>query len=257
MGTIIQTELQKLKRRKLVWGILVLTTLIALFAFERACSISRKSAIMDSFGDYYTLAFKTLATIYLPIVLGIFATSLFFDEYKNDTLKSLLIVPISKAQLYFSKIAAAFFMSLGLCLYTFILTVFGGVMAGGFPDINGLTVLQAFALFAEGGILVPLAMLPVIFLTVLGRKDYILPIAATLLYLVPVILIPSYLMGIHPLASAINIYRVTSPAAAQMVKNLTQGANITANIASSLINMILIGCISAVLSVIALQRRNN
>lgn len=56
MGTIIQTELQKLKRRKLVWGILVLTTLIALFAFERACSISRKSAIMDSFGDYYTLA---------------------------------------------------------------------------------------------------------------------------------------------------------------------------------------------------------
>ncbi len=58
---------------------------------------------MDSFGDLYTLAFKNLTSLFLPIVLGMFATTLFFDEQKNDTLKGLLIIPVSKAQLYFFK----------------------------------------------------------------------------------------------------------------------------------------------------------
>ena len=36
---------------------------------------------MDSFGDLYTLAFKNLSSLFLPIVLGMFATTLFFDEH--------------------------------------------------------------------------------------------------------------------------------------------------------------------------------
>lgn len=32
---------------------------------------------MDSFGDLYTLAFKNLSSLFLPIVLGMFATTLF------------------------------------------------------------------------------------------------------------------------------------------------------------------------------------
>lgn len=56
--TMIVTELQKWKRNKIVWGVLALTVLLALFAIERACSISRSSPYMNSFGDLYTLAFK-------------------------------------------------------------------------------------------------------------------------------------------------------------------------------------------------------
>ena len=78
---------------------------------------------MDSFGDLYTLAFKNLSSLFLPIVLGMFATTLFFDEHKNDTMKELLIIPITKAQLYFSKVAVVILMSVGLCLITFLLCV--------------------------------------------------------------------------------------------------------------------------------------
>ena len=56
--TIITTEIQKWKRNKIVWCILALTLLLGAFAIERACSISRSSPFMDSFGDLYTLAFK-------------------------------------------------------------------------------------------------------------------------------------------------------------------------------------------------------
>ena len=60
---------------------------------------------MDSFGDLYTLAFKNLSSLFLPIVLGMFATTLFFDEHKNDTMKQLLIICL----LYTSWLSAVVF----------------------------------------------------------------------------------------------------------------------------------------------------
>ena len=84
--TIITTEIQKWKRNKIVWCILALTLLLGAFAIERACSISRSSPFMDSFGDLYTLAFKNLSSLFLPIVLGMFATTLFFDEHKGNSM---------------------------------------------------------------------------------------------------------------------------------------------------------------------------
>lgn len=35
-------------------------------------------------------------------------------------MKELLIIPITKAQLYFSKVAVVILMSVGLCLITFL-----------------------------------------------------------------------------------------------------------------------------------------
>lgn len=153
--TIITTEIQKWKRNKIVWCILALTLLLGAFAIERACSISRSSPFMDSFGDLYTLAFKNMSSLFLPIVLGMFATTLFFDEHKNDTMKELLIIPITKAQLYFSKVAVVILMSVGLCLITFLLCVVGGLIAGGFPDLNAQTLMDAGLLYLAGGILIP------------------------------------------------------------------------------------------------------
>ena len=169
--TIIVTEIQKWKRNKIVWCILALTLLFGAFAIERACSIARSSPYMDSFGDLYTLAFKNLSSLFLPIVLGMFATTLFFDEQKNDTLKELLIIPITKAQLYFSKVAVVILMSVELCLITFLLCVVGGLIAGGFPDLNAHTLMDAGLLYLAGGLLVPIAMLPIVFLATLSKAD--------------------------------------------------------------------------------------
>ncbi len=259
MWTIIRTELAKQKRKRVTLVIFILTTLIPLLAFERACSISRGSNIMDSFGDLYTLAFKNLVTVYFPIVFGLFATSLFYDEHKNDTLKAILIIPISPKQLYFSKMALMFIFSIGLCLYTFVLTVLGGVLAGGFPDLNIRTISQSLILFVEGGMLIPLAMLPVVFLAVVGKTSYLLPIGATLLYVFPVIIMSGPLMGIHPLASALCIYGGVSPAASEMVVSLSQvsgGTRVVSGYGTCLTNIIVIAAIASISSVIALKKQN-
>ena len=245
--TIISTEMLKWKRNKTVLGIFILTAILGIFAVERAFSISRSSSLMNSFSDLYTLAFKNLTSLFLPIVLSMFATTLFFDEQKNDTLKGLLIIPISKTQLYFSKIAVVIFMSLALC-------ILGGFLAGGFTDLNTETILQAGLLFLAGGVLVPLAMLPVIFLATLA-KGYVLPIGAALLYLVPVVLIPSGIMGLHPLASVMGIYPYISSDAAEMVKKWAGGIEITISPNICLISLLVIGSISAIVSVLALRKQ--
>lgn len=252
--TIIFTEMLKWKRSKTVWGIFVLTVILGLFAIERACHISRSNPLMDSFGDLYTLAFKNLTSLFLPIVLSMFATTLFFEEQKNDTLKGLLIIPVSKTQLYFSKITVVIFMSLGLCLLSFILCMIGALIAGGFPDLNMETILQAGLLFLTGSVLIPVAMLPIIFLAALS-KGYVLPIGAALLYLVPVVIAPSQLMGLHPLASVMGIYPYLSDAAAEMVSSQTGGVGITASPTTCFISLLVIGIVSAIASVLALRKQ--
>jgi ABC-2 type transport system permease protein/bacitracin transport system permease protein len=236
--TIISTEMLKWKRNKTVLGIFILTAILGIFAVERAFSISRSSSLMNSFSDLYTLAFKNLTSLFLPIVLSMFATTLFFDEQKNDTLKGLLIIPISKTQLYFSKIAVVIFMSLALCLLTFAICILGGFLAGGFTDLNTETILQAGLLF--------LATL---------AKGYVLPIGAALLYLVPVVLIPSGIMGLHPLASVMGIYPYISSDAAEMVKKWAGGIEITISPNICLISLLVIGSISAIASVLALRKQ--
>lgn len=210
---------------------------------------------MDSFGDLYTLAFKSLTSLFLPVVLGIFSTTLFFDEHKNDTLKALLIIPVSKAQLYFSKVAVVTLMSMGLSLFTFAFCIAGGLIAGGFPDFNVETVMQAGLLFLAGGLLISVAMLPIIFLATLS-KGYVLPIGATLLYLTPVVIAPSALIGIHPLASMLGIYACISDAALEMAETWAYMNITTVSPVSCMLSMILIGAISAALSVIALQKQS-
>ena len=252
--TIITTEIQKWKRNKIVWCILALTLLLGVFAIERACSISRSSPFMDSFGDLYTLAFKNLSSLFLPIVLGMFATTLFFDEHKNDTMKELLIIPITKAQLYFSKVAVVILMSVGLCLITFLLCVVGGLIAGGFPrSERPKTLMDAGLLYLAGGILIPIAMLPIVFLSALS-KGYILPIGATLLYLIPVVIAPAYLTGIHPLASVMGIYPHISEAAAAMVESLMQGVLFNTSPLVCVGSLLLIGATFAAASVVALKK---
>lgn len=104
------------------------------------------------------------------------------------------------------------------------------------------------------GVLVPLAMLPVIFLATLA-KGYVLPIGAALLYLVPVVLIPSGIMGLHPLASVMGIYPYISSDAAEMVKKWAGGIEITISPNICLISLLVIGSISAIVSVLALRKQ--
>lgn len=87
-------------------------------------------------------------------------------------------------------------------------------------------------------------------------KGYILPIGATLLYLIPVVIAPAYLTGIHPLASVMGIYPHISEAAAAMVESLMQGVLFNTSPLVCVGSLLLIGATFAAASVVALKKQS-
>lgn len=116
-------------------------------------------------------------------------------------------------------------------------------------------LMDAGLLYLAGGILIPIAMLPIVFLSTLS-KGYILPIGATLLYLIPVVIAPAYLTGIHPLASVMGIYPHISEAAAAMVESLMQGVLFNTSPLVCVGSLLLIGATFAAASVVALKKQS-
>ena len=202
--TIIATEIQKWKRNKIVWCILALTLLFGVFAIERACSIARSSPYMDSFGDLYTLAFKNLSSLFLPIVLGMFATTLFFRRTQERHAERTAYHPYHKSTAILFKSRCGDPDVRGTVPDYLLLCVVGGLIAGGFPDLNAQTLMDAGLLYLTGGLLIPHSHASDC-VSCHAVKGYILPIGMTLLYLVPVVIAPAYLTGIHPLASVMGI----------------------------------------------------
>ena len=127
---LIKAEIKKWRRNKILIGIIILTAILNLFAIERAFAISRESPIMDSFSDLYCLAFKNLTFVFLPIVIGMISTMLFFDEKMNDTLKNVLITSVSRFEVFLVKFVLIELLTIFLITLTYISSVFGAVISG-------------------------------------------------------------------------------------------------------------------------------
>ncbi|MPM82445.1 hypothetical protein SDC9_129506 [bioreactor metagenome] len=90
MLNLIQVEFLKLRRKRIIW-IMLLAALImpffALFFVDKG---------VDPREYYRWSAFNFTILIILPVILGILSTMLMHEENQYDTLKQLWIVPISK-----------------------------------------------------------------------------------------------------------------------------------------------------------------
>ncbi|SUB75843.1 ABC transporter permease [Peptoniphilus indolicus] len=252
---LIKAEIKKWKRNKIFIAIIILTFVLNSFAIERAFSISRESPIMDSFGDLYCLAFKNITFVFLPIVIGIISTMLFFDEKKNDTLKNVLITSVSRFKVFLVKFILIELLTIFLMILTYISSVFGAVISGGFIDFNLVTLKEAAILYVVAALLIPIAMLPVIYIATFS-KSYVLPISMCLLYLGIGIFGASILVHIHPLASLLGIYQNVSSAAKEMVENSIGGYSLNVSSFSCLLSILSIGIVFFILSIKSIKRQN-
>ncbi|HBL5294329.1 TPA: ABC transporter permease, partial [Clostridioides difficile] len=101
MLKLIQTEFLKLRRRKLIWLMLLSALIMPFFALLYFNYFGKTGVEPIKF--YKWSAFGYTLWIILPVVLGIFCTMLIHEENQYDMLKQLWIVPISKMGYFFSK----------------------------------------------------------------------------------------------------------------------------------------------------------
>lgn len=196
MLRLIQTEFLKLRRRKLVWFMLLTAFVMPFFALVYFNYMGKTG--VDPVQFYKLSAFGYTFFIILPVVLGVLGTMLMHEESQHDMLKQLWIVPVSKMGYFLSK----FFVILIYAVAFMLLTAIASILFSVIPGVVTFEWGSVFYLLQkclEIGVISAFAMLPVLAVAA-SQKGYILPACITLVYTFLGFILVSVNMYLHPLS---------------------------------------------------------
>ncbi|MDF2989110.1 MAG: transporter permease [Eubacterium sp.] len=197
MLKLIQTEFLKLRRRKLIWIMMLAAFVMPFFALLYFHYFGKTGVEPIQFYKWSAFGFTFL--IILPFVLGMLCTILMHDENQNDMLKQLWIVPISKMGYFSSKFFIVLLYSICFMLITAVASVLFSVLPG-YVAFEWESVLFLMKKCLEIGFITAFAMLPILAISA-SQKGYILPVCITLIYSFLGVFIMSVNMYLHPLSS--------------------------------------------------------
>lgn len=171
MLNLIICEFLKLKRRKF----LVFTIGAAfLFPIPLTWVMARDSQSFD-------MVFRSIVIfgifLFLPCILGILSAILFFSERDYDTLKNLMVIPVSKTKLFYAKLCLLFLLSIVYAVTEYAASLIGGLFVGysrGFFRLLPVSILL--------GVFVTIAVLPLLLFFVTSRRSYVFALMLTFAY---------------------------------------------------------------------------
>lgn len=196
MLNLIQTEFLKLRRKKLVWLMLVAAFIMPFFALLYFHYFGKTG--IEAVMFYKWSAFGYTVFIILPFILGMLCTMLMHDENRHDVLKQLWIVPVSKMRYFFSKFVVIFIYSLCFMLITAIASVLFSVIPG-YVTFEWSNVFFLLEKCLEIAVFMAFSTLPLLAISA-SQKDYVLPVCVTLIYIFTGFLITPINSYIHPLS---------------------------------------------------------
>lgn len=173
---LIKCEFKKIKRNYFIFFITIISMLfpipVAILMMMR--NIESRKEFDLIFGCMVTCG----AAIVLPLMIGIFASMLFFIERENDTLKNWRVIPISIAKMFTAKIIVVFFLSFLYSLTAIIVTVLLGVIVG----VTMEDILLRLGIIVITNILYLLGTFPILIVIVYLNKTFIFSVLLTVFY---------------------------------------------------------------------------
>ncbi len=178
MLKLMRCEFAKLKRKPLFFGAAAISALIPLGCALLLPEFKEFTSGAEAIDSMMATLFQLSAYLLLMPALVVLASNLLFEEQDNDTLKNLLVVPVSKPALAFAKMGVLFLFSIAF------------MAVGGFVNLaivlaKGLEPVGFWRLFFVGlgqGIMMWAGALPCIFLVVLLNRSYIISVIITFFY---------------------------------------------------------------------------
>lgn len=128
MLNLVQTEFLKLRRKKMIWFMLLTAFIMPFFSFVYFNYLGADD--IDPVVFYKLSAFGYTSFIILPFVLGVFCIVLMHDENRYDMLKQPWIVPVSKMGYFFSKFMVVLVYSIIFMLITAVASILFSVLPG-------------------------------------------------------------------------------------------------------------------------------
>lgn len=203
MISIVQTELLKFRRQKMLFGIAGILILFWVGMTFWTYHIPRTDSQMDSFIDFYT-RYGNYMSMFLACLIGLLFIKSLSEEYRSDTLKEILQVPISKYSLFSAKVVFVLVMSVIIMLMNCVLVVIGAVICN-FPDVTVLNIINLIRYFLLIAITLPFSMFPVYFVAVLSKGSTVFSATFNFLYVLAGAIGLNQFIGIHPISSLFNI----------------------------------------------------
>lgn len=158
MVRIVKTEIWKLKRYHMIWAgvlLMLLSVLLTLFS----------TTAVD--GTYWTFSFFTEQVIknnfsmIFPMCITLLAGYIIAREERDDTMKSILVVPVSFSSLLWGKLFVCALLSLFLGFVSAVFTIAVNLLMG-FPGCSAASVLQTFVQMILNCLFLYIAVMPVI-----------------------------------------------------------------------------------------------
>jgi len=172
---LVYCEILKLKRCK-IFNLSLIGALIAplMISGEIVKSKFDNPDKIITFADLFESTNLYIMMIFGLILYGLIAAYLISREYSENTLKSVLTVPISKAKYLFSKFIILFIWILLLTIISWISTIVFGFIFGA-EYLRTQDIIISIKAYLLGGVFLFLTSSPVVFIT-LYSKNIIAPI---------------------------------------------------------------------------------
>lgn len=197
MLRLIQTEFLKLRRRKILYLMLLAALMMPLFALIYFNYMGE--AGVDPARFYKWSAFSYTPFMILPVVLGVVCTMLMYEENQHDMLKQLWIVPVGKMGYLFSKFFVVLMYAISFMMITAVASVVLSILCTNVA-FDWKSVLYLLPKCLEIAVLTAFAMLPILAIAA-SQKGYVLTICITLVYAFLGFALMTIQMYLHPLSS--------------------------------------------------------
>lgn len=224
---LLLSEFKKNKRSKAIYlsGALVIVYL-ALTIFYTVNAVG----LFDNFIYLYKFSLSYMNYLILPMILLVFATTTFSNEYKSDTIKYLWTVPISRARLFLAKLLYVLCIAFIFMGIVFVVITLAGHASRFQSSMNLHLVMRFFILCTISSLLVSLAVLPISVITISTKGNSVTTNLIGSIYVIASFFLMKFLQGISPLSSVPHII---------WYKNF-EGVQNNENIGFMLVNVVLV-----------------
>lgn len=181
MGTLLWAERLKLRRSRIIWISAFSAVMVLFIVFMQGQYLYYGRRYID-ISEWYMTAVQSLGSIYVfPAVIALAGSWMMCREEQDDTLKSLLLVPVQIPDLIRAKLVVSAIFS--VIIYVFMFAAALAVEAVlHFSALDYKMVFKFFKIYLLEGIGIFLAVSPVIAIVYRLNKSYWLSLIFAELY---------------------------------------------------------------------------
>ena len=124
MRILLWAEFQKLRRSNIIMFTIFSTILIAVIVLISGVTTVSEEQLTTAMPGWYMTITQVWATMFvLPAIIAMLGSYMICREEQDDTLKSLLLIPVSETALTAAKMIVTFILSVLIYLLLFAITL--------------------------------------------------------------------------------------------------------------------------------------